>query len=144
MPDRRAAEAVDLLYAELRGGPRGVLHPLGRPRADALGLAVAVDLRRQDRAVALVDPVAHRLADEVRADRPHVQVVALEDLLPRAAVRLVRERLVDLEVVAPARELEPVEAPAASLLGQVLERQVGPLAAEQRDRSRHAERSYDA
>ena len=87
--------------------------------------------------MSLVDPVAHRLADEMGAYRPHVQVVALEDLLPRAAVRVVRERLVDLEVVAPARELEPVETPAAGLRGEILDRQVGPLAGEQRDGTGH-------
>ena len=83
VPDRRAREAVHLLDAEPRRSARRVLHPLGGPRAHALRLAVAVDLRRQDRPVALVDAVADRLSDEMRADREHVQVVALEDLLPR-------------------------------------------------------------
>src|SRR5438105_3529337 len=107
----------------------------------AVGLPVAVDLRRQDRAVPLVDRVADGLTDEMRADCPDVEVVALEDLLPRAAVRLVGERLVDLEVVAPARELEPVETPAAGLPGEILDRQVGPLAGEQRDGSGHVSNS---
>ena len=114
VPDRRAGEAVHLPDAEPRGGAGRVLHPLGRARANALLLAVAVDLGREDRLVARVDAVADRLSDEMRADRQHVQVVALQDLLPRPAVAVVLERLVDLEVVAPAGELEAVEAPVAA------------------------------
>jgi hypothetical protein len=72
--------------------------------------------------VARVDRVAHRLADEVRANCPAIEAVALEQLTLRAAVALVAERLVDFEVVAPARELEAVEAPLAALGGQLLER----------------------
>ena len=87
--------------------------------------------------MARVDRVADRLADEVRAEREAVQVVALEQLLDAGAVVVLGKRTVDLEVVAPARELEAVEAPAARLLGEVLERQVGPLAGEEGDRSRH-------
>ena len=87
--------------------------------------------------MARVDAVADRLSDEMRADRQDVQVVALQDLLPRPAVAVVLERLVDLEVVAPAGELEAVEAPAAGLRGEILDRQVGPLAGEQRDGTGH-------
>jgi hypothetical protein len=58
-----------------------------------------------------------------------------EELLPRIGVARIRKGLVDLEVVAPAGELEAVEAPATCLLGQLFQRQVGPLAGEQRDDS---------
>ena len=92
-----------------------VLHPLGGALPDALGIAVAPDLGREDRLVPCVDRVADGLADEVGADREAVQVVALEHLLDRAHVAVLRERPVDLEVVAPAGELEPVEAPLAGL-----------------------------
>jgi hypothetical protein len=81
--------------------------------------------------MAVVDRIADGLSDEMRAERPDVQAVPLEELLPTACVRGIGERLVDLEVVAPARELEPVEAPARTALGEILERQVGPLAGEQ-------------
>ena len=54
-----------------------------------------------------------------------------------AAVAVVGERGVDVEVVAPAGELEAVEAPGAGLLGELGERQVGPLAGEQSDGSCH-------
>jgi hypothetical protein len=83
--------------------------------------------------VALVDRVADRLADEVVADRPAAQAVALEQLALAPAVGGVGERLVDVEVVAPAGELEAVEPPRRALRGEVVERQVGPLAREQGD-----------
>src|SRR6476469_3565838 len=108
-----------------------------RALPDALRIAVAPDVRRQDPAVAVVDLVADRLPDEVRAEREAVQVVALEDLLDSADVVVLRERAVDLEVVAPAGELESVEGPAPRLLRELLERQVGPLAGEEGDRSGH-------
>ena len=138
MPDRRAGEAGHDLDAELRGRPGGVLHPLGGAAADALGVAVAPDLGRQDGAVALVDRVADGLADEVVADRPAAQAVALEQLAAAGDVAGVAQRLGDVEVVAPAGELEAVEAPAAAALGELGEREVGPLAGEQRDGTCHA------
>ena len=113
MPDRRAGEARDDLDAELRGRPGGVLHPLGGAAAHTLGLAVAPHLGRQDALVARVDRVAHRLAHEVRAQGPAAQPVALEELAAPLGVVGLRQRAVDLEVVAPARELEPVVAPEA-------------------------------
>ena len=61
----------------------------------------------------------------------------LEQLALRAAVGVVRERAVDLEVVAPAGELEPVEAPFAGLRGKLFEGEIGPLAGEQRDGTAH-------
>ena len=81
MPDRRAGEAVDDVDAELRA-PRARVSviPSARAPAHALRIAVAPDVGRQDRLVALVDPVAHGLADEVVADRPALQPVALEQL----------------------------------------------------------------
>ena len=63
--------------------------------------------------------IADRLADEVVADRPDLEVVALEQLAALAAVGLVGERGVDVEVIAPAGELEAVEAPGAGLLGEL-------------------------
>ena len=84
-----------------------------------------------------VDRVAHALADEVRADGEAVQVVAFEHLLDLPHVAVFGERAVDLEMVAPARELEAVEAPSPGRPRELLDRQVGPLAGEERDRPRH-------
>jgi hypothetical protein len=55
--------------------------------------------------VALVDGVAHRLADEVRRDRKALKAVAREDLAASVDVPGVGECLVDVEVVAPAGKL---------------------------------------
>ena len=65
--------------------------------------------------MALVDRVADGLADQVRRDREALQAVAVEELAAAVHVPGVGERLVDVEVVAPAGELEAVEAPAAAL-----------------------------
>ena len=117
---------------------RGVLHLLGGATLHAIRLAVAPDVRRHDALVPLVDPVAHRLPDEVVADREHLQPVLLEDVAARPERSLSSaSALVHLEVIAPAGELEAVEAPGRRLLGDGLEWQVGPLAGEQRHGSAH-------
>src|SRR6266545_49945 len=107
MPDRRAGEPVHLRDAEQGRGAGAVLHPLGGALLDAPRLAVPPDLRWEDCLVPRVDRVAHSLADEVRAEREAVQMVALEHLLDRADVLGLGEGAVDLEMVAPAGELEP-------------------------------------
>ena len=137
LPDRRPGEAVDRLHAELRGDAGGVLQVLRGALPHALRVAVAPDPVRQDVAVPLVDRVvAHRLAGQVIRDRVDLQPVALEDVEPALHVlRVVPTR--DVEVVAPAGDLEAVVAPLAGESGHLFERQVGPLAGEQSDRTRH-------
>ena len=61
--------------------------------------------------MALVAGVANRLPDEMRSERPAAEAVAFEQLPLGFNVAVLAERAVDLEVVAPAGELEPVEAP---------------------------------
>jgi hypothetical protein len=68
----------------------------------------------------------------------HSRPVLLEQLALLAEVVGLSQCPVDLEVVAPAGELQPVESEGRGLAGQVLERQIGPLAREERDWSRHA------
>ena len=53
------------------------------------------------------------------------------------AVIVVAEGALDLEVIAPAAEIDALVAPLGDLRRQLFQRQVGPLAAEQQDRSRH-------
>ena len=138
LPDRRAGEAHDGVDAEHPRRPGGVLHLLGRPLPDALGIAVAPHPGREDAVVALVDGVvAHGLAGEVVGDRVHLQAVTLEDVEPGLDVVGVLDRGPRVEVVAPAGDLEAVVAPAGCQRGDLLERQIGPLAGEQRDRTRH-------
>jgi hypothetical protein len=138
VPHARPGEAGDRRDPEARGGAQRRLDLVGGAGADALGVAVTPDVRGHDRLVALVERVvADALADEVRRDRPAAQAVALEHgALGVEVTGLLGAR--DLEVVAPGRELEAVEAPGRGLLGERLQRQVSPLAREQRDRSSHA------
>jgi hypothetical protein len=105
--------------------------------AHALGLAVAPHVVGQDGPVALVDQVADGLADQVVADREALQAVGLEQLAPLPHIALRRQRLPDVEVVAPARELEAVVAHAPGQRRQLGQRQVGPLAGEEGDGSCH-------
>ena len=139
MPDRRAGEAGDDLDAELRRGARGVLHPLRGALPHALGIAVAPDLR-VGRTPLWRSSIGSHTAWPTRwlPIAQHAEAVALEQLAPAGGVAGVAHRLGDVEVVAPAGQLEPVEAPARRLRGEVVERQVGPLAGEQRDGSAHA------
>ncbi len=137
LPDRRSREPGDDLHPELRGHPGRVLHPLGGAPADAFGVAVAPDAVGEDVAVPLIDRVvAHRLPTEVVGDGVHPQSVAFQDLPPAADVGVVVPAG-HVEVVAPAGDLEPVVAPLAREARDLVERQVGPLAGEQGDRSRH-------
>jgi hypothetical protein len=141
VPDARAGEAVDHRHAELLRGPRRLLHLFDRPLVDAVGLAVAPDMGGQDRLVALVDPIADGLADEVARDRVDGEVIPLERIALRGAVAALLERPSDVEVVAPAGQLETLVAELLRLAGEILERQVGPLAGEQRDGTGHGKSS---
>ena len=62
---------------------------------------------------------------------------ALEQRPHAGGVSRIAERLRHVEVIAPARELEAVEAPAAALGRKLRERQVRPLPGEERHGPRH-------
>ena len=88
--------------------------------------------------MALVDRVVtDGLADQMVGDGPDIQVVLGQYLPTPVHIGLVRQRLVHLEMVAPTGELEPVVAPPGRQRAHLLERQIGPLAGEQCDWSRH-------
>ena len=119
---------------KLRRGAGGVLHPRGA-RADALGIAVAPDsggriarwrssMRSQTAWPTRWAPIARHRARGARAARA------------ASRVAVVGERLVDLEVVAPARQLQSV-VPNLRSGGEFGEGQVGPLAGEQCARTGH-------
>nr|WP_245715064.1 hypothetical protein [Micromonospora inyonensis] len=117
---------------------RGVLDLLGGPLPDPLGLAVTADPGGQDVLVPLVDRVvADRLADQMVGDGGGLEVVLRQRLALAVDVRLVGQGLVDLEVVAPAGDLQAVVAPLGGVPADLVERKIGPLAGEERDRSRH-------
>src|SRR5689334_1488118 len=53
------------------------------------------------------------------------------------AVALFAEGTLDLEVIAPAAQVQPLIAPFGDVAGQLLQGEVGPAATEQEDRSCH-------
>ena len=59
-----------------------------------------------------------------------LQVVLFEQVAFAAAVRVVGDGLVDLEMVAPAGQLEPVVPEVAGLFAQRFQREIGPLTGE--------------
>src|SRR5690606_24632658 len=136
-------EPDDGAHVERVGEARGQLHLLGGPPAHALGLPVAPHPLGQDPLVPHVDGViADRLALEVVGDRPHLQPVALEQLeLALDVAGLVPAP--GVEMIAPAGELEAVVPPAGGEARDLFERKIGPLAGEERDRTRHGSSSVD-
>ena len=100
-------------------------------------VAVAPDVRRQDHLVPGVDVVQHRLADQVAADGEHLEVVLFQQFAFLAAVVVLVEGLIDLEMVAPAGQFQPIVSEAAAFASQFGQGQVRPLAGEHRDRSSH-------
>ena len=138
VPDRGAGEAVDLRDAEPCRRPGRVLHPFRGPRSHALR-----DRRRRTPPAAGSRGGARR-SGRTPPDPPGAPPIAQTPRSWRSRssrsdrdVAVVGERLVDLEMVAPAGELEPVEAEASAFRGEVGERQVGPLAGEQGDGTGH-------
>ena len=75
-----------------------------------------------------IDRIQNGLADQVVAEREHLQAVPGQRLPLPLAVARIGHRLGDLEVVAVAAEFEAVEAEIFGLGRQRFQRQVGPLA----------------
>ncbi len=84
-----------------------------------------------------VDPVADRLADQVVGNREEPQPVAFEERLFLLDVIGLGQGAADLEVVAPAGELEAFVTEGRRLGRQDFERQIGPLAGEEGDGAGH-------
>src|SRR5699024_1272363 len=141
LPDLRPGEADDGADAELPGEAGGVLHVLGGPLPDALGIAVAPHGGADDRLVAEVDRVvADRLSLEVVGDRPALQPVLLQDPQPLGDV-LVVVPAGGIEMLAGDGDLEAVVPPAGRQLGDLVQGEIGPLAGEQGVRKRHGGRA---
>src|SRR5690606_31630160 len=94
-------------------------------------IAIAPDIRRQNRLVPLVDDVQHRLPDQVTADRMTLQAPRVEQFAFAAAVAVVLKGLVDLKVVAPASQFDPVITEIGGQASHFFQRQIGPLASEE-------------
>ena len=137
MPDRAPGEAVHDFDAEACRRAGSVFHLPGGAAPNALRVAVAPYPAGQNVAVARVDPVAHRLADQVIADGVDRQTVPGQQFTAAAAVVAIGERRSHVEVISPAGELEAVVPPCGGLRGENLEGQVGPLSCEECDRAAH-------
>src|SRR4029079_13650535 len=90
VPDGAAGEAVDDADAKAFSGASGFFQLLGGPLIDGVGLAVAPDVRREDGLMALVDLVAHGLADKMGADGVALQLVGVQKIALAATVSIVR------------------------------------------------------
>ena len=79
-PDARTGETVHHANAKLLGSPGGVLHVVGGAAIHTGRVAIAPHMRRQNRFVPRIDPIAHCLTNQVRANRMALQVVTIEQV----------------------------------------------------------------
>jgi hypothetical protein len=88
----------------------------GGPLADALGVAIAPDMRRKNLLMAGVNVVAYRLADEMGGDGVALQSFAFQQAPLGVAIRLIG--LCDIEMIAPAGEFYAIVTKALDLREQ--------------------------
>ncbi len=117
----------------------GVFYFVRGAAIDGLGITVAPNVRRQNRFVADVDVVAHRLANEVRTDGVQLQIVFLQQFALALAVAGVGNGFVDFEMIAPTGQFQTVVTKFAGFARDGFQRQIGPLTREQRDRTCHTD-----
>jgi hypothetical protein len=122
---------------ELARGLGGVDHLAGGALADALRLAVAPDIRRQDGLVAGVDVVADGLADQVAGDGKAAQAVSIENVPALLAMLLILQGLIDVKMVAPAGQFQAVIPEHAGLGAELFKGHIRPLAGEEGDVASH-------
>ena len=72
--------------------------------------------------MAVVDQVANSLSDEVVADGPDLQPVPRKEFMSALTIAVVGKSFLHVEVIAPTRQFQPVEAPARRLFREGLER----------------------
>jgi hypothetical protein len=90
---------------------------------------------REDALVAFVDVVAGGLTDEVGGDRPAAEVMLLEEFPDGFDVALLVDGSDDVEVIAPAGELDAFIAHGFHLGQEFGDLEVGPLAGEEGNRA---------
>lgn len=108
-------------------------HLFSGTAANTLRLAIAPDIRWQDRFVPFIDEVADSLANEVVRDGEAGQLVLCENFLKTLAV--LRGAGSGIEVVSPTGEFESFVAHLAGHRGEFFEWKGGPLAGEERERA---------
>ena len=141
VPDGRTCEAIDDLHAQLGGGLCRILHLLDGTGANTFRATFEVvpDVLRQDKFMAFVDDVANCLADEVIRDGPALQAVFGQKFVAALAVTVFVEGLLNIEVVAPARQFDAFIAPCGGFFGDIFDRHVGPLACEKCNWTSHGD-----
>ena len=75
----------------------------------------------------VVDRVQYRLADQMIADRKQLQPVLLQDRPLTTAVIGIGQRLVDLEVISKASQLQAVKTEGFGHRSQSSQRKIRPL-----------------
>ena len=150
VPDGRTRETVDDGLArtlrlighirlagveEFASGLGGQGHLGASALADAFRITITPNVGGQDALVAFIDVVAGSLADEVRGNRPAAEVVLREEVPDRFDVALLVDGADDIEVVAPAGELDAFVAHGFHLGEKLGDFKVGPLAGEEGNRA---------
>src|SRR5262249_11204250 len=102
-------------------------HLLGGALLYAVGHTVAPDVIGKDALVARLDPIADRLADTMIAQDRRRQIVPPEQVELLWTIVRVAEGALHLEMIAPASQVEPLIAPFAGFLGQLIKGQIRPL-----------------
>ena len=120
---------------ELAGRLSGQGHLSARALADAFRITITPDVRREDALVAFVDIIAGGLADEVGGDCPAAKVVLREEFPDGFDVARLVDGADDIEVVAPAGELDAFVAHGFDLGEKLGDFEVGPLAGEEGNRA---------
>src|SRR5690242_154145 len=133
-PDLRPGETNHGVRAELAGHAGRSLHILRGTLAHTFRIAVAPGRRSHDRLVPEVDRVVtYGLPSEVVRDCEQLEMMALEDLGPRAQIRVVLVSTLEIEMIPGCRDFQAVIAPAGGEPRHLFKRQVSPLASEQGD-----------
>ena len=121
-PQRRTGETGNDGDAESVGGPGSRHHLLGGPLRHFARVAVAPDIVGQDGLMAGVDGIADSGANTMIAQHRCLQFVAGEQIKFLLAVIVFAQGALDLEVVAPATQVNPLVAPFSCLGSQFSQR----------------------
>src|SRR5215216_403856 len=137
MPNRRSGEPDDGVDAKRSGGACRGPQLFGGTLPYTLRVTITPDPWVDHVLVAIVDDrFAHRLTIEVVRDRPTAEPMFLQNVLATPDIPVIFGSFCDVEMITPAGDLQSVVAPFRSESAHLLERQIGPLSREQRDRSR--------
>lgn len=120
MPDSGSSESGDHLSAKNCRSTRSVFDHLGRSPTDALRIAVAPDVCRHHRAVALVyKMLAYALTDKTHGGSPALEAMLVQHRAVTTHISIFGERPVDVEVISAPEKLQKVVPQTRSLAASV-------------------------